>query len=80
MTVLSIQQKINRLPPELLTEVDKLLDSLLAQYMSNEAKAQADMISDEEIDAACGLYKADRSVSLEEMEQAIIEGALNGNY
>ncbi|WP_353570960.1 hypothetical protein [Candidatus Albibeggiatoa sp. nov. BB20] len=34
MSALSIQQKINRLPPELLTEVEQFLDKLLSQKKS----------------------------------------------
>lgn len=31
-----------------------------------------------EVEAVCGLYQANHSVSLEEMENAIAEGAING--
>lgn len=74
MTTLSIQQKINRLPPDLLIEVDKLLDTLLSQC------AKTNTISNEEIEAVCGLYQAKHSVSLKQIEQAIIQGALDGNH
>jgi hypothetical protein len=50
MTSLSIQQKIDRLP----------LDALLSQC------AKTNSISDEEIEAVCGLYQAKQSVSLEQ--------------
>lgn len=37
-------------------------------------------ISDAEIEAVCGLYQADYAVSLEQMEEAIMQGAMNGRY
>jgi len=37
-------------------------------------------ISDAEIEAVCGLYQADCAVSLEQMEEAIMQGAINGRY
>lgn len=37
-------------------------------------------ISEVEIEAVCGLYQADCTVSLEQMEEAIVQGALNGRY
>jgi hypothetical protein len=91
MTHLAIQNKINQLPLNLLAELEDYVDFLLQKHQKVQLKNRLQsspksltlkskqQISQTDIEAVCGLYQANHSVSLEEMENAIAEGAIHGS-
>jgi len=91
MTHLAIHNKINLLPLNLLAEVEDYVDFLLQKHqkvqLSNRLEISPDsltleprqQISQTDIEAVCGLYQSNHSISLKEMEKAIAEGAIHGS-
>ena len=75
--IAQIDEKIHQLPVEFLSEVDNYVSFLLHKYRDvpfKKTRKSADEITDADIDAVCGVYQAERTVSLEQMECAIIQG------
>jgi|JFJP01.1.fsa_nt_gi hypothetical protein len=76
--IAQIDEKIHQLPAEVLAEVDDYVSFLLQKYHVKKIRKSVAEITDADIDAVCGVYRAERSVSLEQMEAAIMQGALDG--
>ena len=79
--IVQIGEKVHQLPAEVLTEVDDYVSFLLHKCRDvpiKKTRKSADEITNADINAVCGVYQAERTVSLEQMECAIIQGALDG--
>jgi hypothetical protein len=79
--IAQIDEKIQQLPSGILPEVNDYISFLLQKYQRipvRKIRKSAEEITEADIDAVCGIYRAERSVSLEQMEEAIVQGALHG--
>jgi len=71
--IAQIDEKIHQLPVEFLSEVDDYVSFLLHKYRDvpiQKTRKSADEITDVDINAVCGVYRAEQSVSLEQREKA----------
>jgi hypothetical protein len=82
-TIVQLEEKIHQLPPHLVADVDDFISFLLKKHSIVSRSQQTPVyyqvksvslgvkmeISDAEIEAVCGLYQADCTVSLEKMEE-----------
>ncbi|OUD12087.1 DUF2281 domain-containing protein [Thioflexithrix psekupsensis] len=79
--IAQIDKKIQQLPSNALPEVENYVCFLLEKYQritSRTVRKSAEEITEADIDAVCGIYRAERSVTLEQMEAAIVQGAWRG--
>jgi hypothetical protein len=69
-----INHQCQRLPENLQKEVLDFIYFLESRYSINNAIRTVSSLSDAEIEQACGILKAPRGVSLEDIETAIKQG------
>ena len=61
----------------IITDIKQLV-ARITPFVEKDEGAKLGKIPLTEVEAVCGLYQANHSVSLEEMENAIAEGAIDG--
>ncbi len=69
-----INHQCQRLPENLQKEVLDVIYFLESRYSINSVIRTESLLSDAEIEQACGILKAPRGVSLEDIEAAIKQG------